>query len=144
MKNRLTGALVFLLAMAAVAAMAYYYMTRHHASRTIPALQPLMPTIGEIQVLNGCGELGAAESIKAFLQERGFNVIESGNAESFRYDQTVVASRKEEMRIARQVAAVLGTSNVISLVNESKLFDVTVFVGNDYKKLMRGNKTEMR
>ena len=88
-------------------------------------------------MLNGCGESGAAEQVKSFLQKQGFNVIECGNAQSFRYEETIVASRVKDMDIAGQVGRALGTDNVLSLINEKKLFDVTVVVGHDYKLLIR-------
>ncbi|MEW6042353.1 MAG: LytR C-terminal domain-containing protein [Elusimicrobiota bacterium] len=96
---------------------------------------PLIPTIGEIEVLNGCGEKGVAEEVKSLLQLKGFNVLGCGNAESFRYEHTIVLSRKENMEIAKKVGLALGIENVISLINNRKLLDVTVIVGRDYKRL---------
>jgi len=41
---------------------------------------PAVPSIGSIQVLNGCGAEGAANRVADFLRAKGFDVKDLGNA----------------------------------------------------------------
>ena len=69
------------------------------------------------------------------LRKSGFDVKNDGidNASSFNYDQTLVASRTKDMRIARQVgkALDLDKDRVLLMRDGQERFDVTVIVGSD-------------
>lgn len=105
------------------------------------AAEPLsdVPSIGSVQVLNGCGVDGLAWAVAQKLRENGFDVKNDGigNAPTFNYDKTMVVSRTKDMRIARQIGDVLEVSSnqVILLRNNDERFDVTVFVGSDAEEL---------
>ncbi|MFP4522762.1 MAG: LytR C-terminal domain-containing protein [Fibrobacterota bacterium] len=95
-----------------------------------------VPSVGEIEVLNGCGVDNLASSVTEHLRIAGFDVKHSGNAEDWNYELTVVASRVRDMRNAELVASAMGTERVIMLLNDNILYDVTVFVGRDYPKIL--------
>jgi hypothetical protein len=99
----------------------------------------VIPQIGEIQVLNACGIKNAAQTMSEFLRGKGFDVVESGNYDEWNFAHTIVAGRNENMKIARDIAAELNTDRVLFLRQEGTLLDATVFVGNDFKKLVKGN-----
>jgi hypothetical protein len=92
---------------------------------------------GQIQVLNGSGRAGQAEVFRAYLTERGFDVIEAGNARSWNYDHTLVLARTASDTIARHLAGALGTDRVVHLQHPASLVEATVIIGKDYKELMR-------
>jgi hypothetical protein len=106
-------------------------------SRARAAAAPAVPSVGEIQILNGCGEKGAAGLVSDLLRDKGFDVKEIGNAADWNYRETIVAGRKKDMRVAEMVGRALKTGNVVRMRNGDRMFDVTVFVGRDYLKLVR-------
>jgi hypothetical protein len=95
------------------------------------------PNSGQIQVLNGSGRPGQADVFRDHLVERGFDVIESGNARSWNYEHTMVLARTASDTIARQLARALGTERVVHLQHPASLVEATVIIGKDYKELMR-------
>lgn len=96
-----------------------------------------MPNTGQIQILNGCGRAGAAEHFRNYLSDKGFDIIEFGNAPTWNYERTLVAARSGNTVVARDLARVLGTENLVHLRDPSSLVDATVFVGKDYEELIK-------
>ncbi|HUI93701.1 MAG TPA: LytR C-terminal domain-containing protein [Chitinivibrionales bacterium] len=96
-----------------------------------------VPSIGRIQVLNGCGIDGAAKTMANFLRARKFDVKDEGNAKTDNYARTMVVSHTKDQAVARQVAQALGVQTVVLIRNGSDLYDVTVFVGADFKEHVR-------
>jgi hypothetical protein len=96
-----------------------------------------IPSIGKVQVLNGCGADGAALIVKEFLRKKNFDVKNTGNAPMANYQSTLVASRTRDMSIAQQVAGALNTDAVFLMRTQDTLYNVTVYVGADYKDRVR-------
>jgi hypothetical protein len=96
-----------------------------------------IPWIGKIQVLNGCGVDGAANVIAEYLRSKKFDVKNIGNAPTGNYKATLVVSRRKDQAMAHQVADALGTSAVFILRTQDEMYDVTVFVGADFKERVR-------
>jgi hypothetical protein len=92
----------------------------------------IIPSVGSIQVLNGCGVPGAANKVADFLQAKGFDVKNKGNAPTSNYPYTIVISRKKDGTIARQVAQALATDKITLMRTSDESFDATVFVGSDF------------
>ena len=42
----------------------------------------------EVEILNGCGEKGAADLYTVFLRHHGFDVVDFKNASHFNYNKT--------------------------------------------------------
>jgi LytR cell envelope-related transcriptional attenuator len=106
--------------------------------KKIPAeTGPAVPSIGKIQVLNGCGAGGAANIVAEFLRVRKFDVKNIGNAPMSNYQTTLIASRTRDMTIARQVAEALSTDEVLLMRTQDTVYNVTVYVGADYKEHVR-------
>ncbi len=95
------------------------------------------PNTGQIQVLNGCGKGGAAEQFRNFLTDQGFDIIEFGNAPSWNYSRTIVVARTANEPVARDLAKVLQTDNLIHLFDPLAMVDATVFIGRDYDELIK-------
>jgi hypothetical protein len=107
--------------------------------QSLSGIQGTVPSIGKLQVLNGCGTDGAANKVGDFLRAKGFDVKNKGNAPTSNYPFTLVVSRKKDMGVARQVAEALGaqTDKVILIRTGDETYDVTVFVGSDYSERIK-------
>lgn len=100
-----------------------------HASR--------IPTIGRIEVLNGCGISGAAGVVADFLRDNGFDVKNIDNATSWNYPHTIVVSRTKDMTIAQQICTALHTDRCICIRTGDEFYNVSVFVGSDFGALVQ-------
>ena len=96
-----------------------------------------IPSVGRIQILNGCGVAGAANKVADCLRAHGFDVKNKGNAPTSNYPFTVVASRKKDGSIAELVARALATDKIILLRTADETYDVTVFVGADFSERIK-------
>ena len=99
--------------------------------------EAFVPNTGQIQILNGCGKPGAAEQFRNYLTDQGFDIIEFGNAGSWNYAHTLVVARTANEPVARDLAKVLNTDNLVHLFDPLALVDATVFIGKDYEELIK-------
>ncbi len=97
----------------------------------------LIGSIIQLEVLNGCGEAGIANNFTEMLRKNGFDVVETGNFETFDVKETFVIARNSSTANAKRVAAALGVDENKIIQEESTDFylDVTVVLGSDYEKL---------
>lgn len=97
----------------------------------------LISEIIQIEVLNGCGVDGIANAYTGLLRKNGFDVVETGNFETFDLQETIIISRSGVMANAYRVANALGVSedNVIRESSTDFYLDVSVIIGQDFKKL---------
>ena len=97
----------------------------------------LISNVIQIEVLNGSGATGIAGRFSGILRENGFDVVETGNFETFDLQETIVISRSDVMENAFRVARALGISeeNVIRESSPDYYLDVTLVLGLDYEKL---------
>jgi hypothetical protein len=93
-----------------------------------------VPHLGSIELLNGCGVDGAALEVANYLRSKSFDVKNIGNAPEWNYTNTLVISRTKDTTMASKVAAVLKTQKMTLIINNNTLYDVTVFIGSDYKE----------
>ena len=96
-----------------------------------------VPYLGKIQVLNGCGEPGAANIVADSLRKKSFDVKDIGNAPTSNYESTMVISRTKDMTMAKQVAQMLKTDQYLLVRNEDQAYDVTVIIGHDFKERLK-------
>ena len=87
-----------------------------------------------ITVLNGAGIDGYSAQAAEVLTNNGFKVDETGNAESFVYDETLVIYREEKDKTAAEaIVQALGKGRTVSAgVYYSLKTDVQVVVGKDW------------
>ncbi len=95
------------------------------------------PNTGQIQVLNGCGFPGAAEEVRNFLIDHGFDIVEFGNAPLWNFKETIVVARTSSFAVARDLGVILKTDNVIEMIDSSQMVDATIIVGKDYYKRIK-------
>jgi len=89
-----------------------------------------------ISIYNGCGSSGIASFWKEKLRNMKYDVRETGNTDK-KYAKTVILSRTEDMKYARQLAKSLGVKdeNVIMQLNKDLVdIDITLIVGSDHKE----------
>lgn len=122
---------VFVVLLAALVVRVIYPRTK---SERVEAPTHLISNIIQIQVLNGCGISGAASSFTNKLRETGFDVVESGNFETFDVKRTFVIDRSGNIENARRVARALGIpeSEIIREISPGFYLDATVVVGADF------------
>ncbi len=104
------------------------------APGSVPAVPGSFPRFGvtervRVEVLNGGGRAGMARAATEALRERGFDVVDFGNAGSFDRDSSVVLSRAGELSWARAVADALGIRQVQVQPDSNLYLDVTVVLG---------------
>jgi hypothetical protein len=102
------------------------------ARETNPA--GLVGEIIQVEVRNGCGVAGLAESMTQFLRREGFDVVEVGNYTSFDQAETHVVDRVGDLEAAKKVAAAIGLSEdrVVQEIRQDYFLDASVVIGQDY------------
>ncbi len=110
-------------------------------SKASSSSQGAIPSIGRIQILNGCGTPGMSWIAADELRASGFDVKNDGigNADFYNYQSTLIIARTQDMSIARQVgvAMALDPDNVFLFRTSDDRFDVTVILGADYQRKSR-------
>jgi len=137
--RRWVVAAVVALAVAAVAGFAVrQYMAREGGPLIAQELPPVDPAARppegvriRVQVLNASGVRGQARRATMELRDRGFDVVEIGNA-SERRDSTLVLSRAGEADWAERVARALGGVPVEVRPDSSHYLEVSVLLGGDW------------
>lgn len=89
----------------------------------------------QVEVLNGCGVSGVAALTHAYLRRFGFDVVNVENAAAFDYEETIVIDRGGDEQVARRLARIIGTENIIRQVRPDLMLQVTVILGADYEDL---------
>lgn len=89
----------------------------------------------QVEVRNGCGVDGLAGAMASFLRERGYDVVETGDYESFGVARSMVIDRVGDMETARKVAAALGIQQVEQGIRPEYFLDASVVIGLDYETL---------
>ncbi len=88
----------------------------------------------EIEILNGCGESGIANLYSNYLIKKGFDVIDSRNADNFEYlNTTIIVHKKDKLNIAKNLANILKIKTVT--IDERGIWDLSLIIGRDYKNL---------
>jgi hypothetical protein len=89
----------------------------------------------EIEVLNGCGEAGAAQRAAERLQGLGHDVIRVDDADSHEYARTVMVDRRGRDRITRELARRLGPCPLVLEQGGGTDADVTLILGADWREM---------
>ena len=97
---------------------------------------------GDIEVLNSCGEPGAAAKMRTFLRENGFDVVSFGNDMLQNYEETILVLRNPEWEGAKALAQTLQTKNVLTIVSKRAYVDAAVYIGKDFHKIIEPEQGE--
>jgi hypothetical protein len=139
-KNGLLNALLLSLGLGVIV-LAYALVTRTTQPQPEPSrAEPSAKLVGDIiqvEVLNGAGVDHLAWETTQFLRDQGFDVVNTGNARSFDYEQSVVIDRIGDLESARRVARALEISpdRVRQEVRTDYYLDASVILGDDYRTL---------
>lgn len=138
------GLFVALLAVAAlVASLVWGVWDRLHpssASAPPPSARAAAPDdasrpLGRVrvQVLNASGIPGQAKRAMELLRDRGFDVVETGNApRTFSPQTSLVLDRLNQPEAARQVAAAAGIARTLTRADTTLQVEATVILGRDW------------
>lgn len=85
-----------------------------------------------VEVLNGSGEPGVASSVAEKLEGEGFEVVNVDNADSFDYERSQVISRVADVEYAREVAILIGGTELVKEPVADYGAMVTVIVGENF------------
>ncbi|KPU44159.1 putative transcriptional regulator YvhJ [Oxobacter pfennigii] len=89
----------------------------------------------KIQVLNGSGEKDAELRVKQYLEEKGYNVANTGNISGVRFTASHIIDKSLKSGNAKQVADDLDISNIEKDEDNISNVDIVVIVGADTNKL---------
>lgn len=89
----------------------------------------------EIEVLNGCGEAGAAQRAAERLQLLGHDVVRVDDADSHAYARTVMVDRRGRDRITRELARRIGPCPLVLEQVGGSDADVTLILGADWREM---------
>jgi len=90
-----------------------------------------------VEVLNGSGDRGAAESVADHLRDLGFDVVYWGNADLFDQEVTHVINRSGVTGAAGEIAAAIGSDSTDTAVDEELHLDATVILGKDWRSKLQ-------
>lgn len=113
----------------AAVSVAYYLLTRDNANAGDRAEEVI-----RVEIYNGSGQAGVARRAKAYLREKGYDVLSIGNAREH-FDQTVVVERRSSSNAnARMLARTLRLNEkvVTQFLDSSSPVAVTLIIGDDY------------
>lgn len=134
-RSRYRKAALIVLSIAGIAAAVYVFILNPQQDPTIVEGHRIRAI--QLDVLNAAGERGLAQKATDFLREKGFDIVEMGNALTRDQSQTVVIDRTGNMEAAKRVAEALGVprEQVIQKIDLTLYLDVTVLIGRDYESL---------
>ena len=89
------------------------------------------PSTVHVRVENGSGTPGAASALADLLRQRGFNVVETGNAKSFDTKKTTV--KGPDQKTAGEVAKQLPVKHPQIAVGPVDGVDIDIVIGADYR-----------
>lgn len=97
----------------------------------------LVGGIIQVEVRNGAGVDRLAAETTHYLRERGFDVVDVGNYDTFTQERSVVIDRVGDPEAARKVAEALGLSpdRVRQEIRRQYYLDASVIIGHDYEQL---------
>ncbi|MEX2177431.1 MAG: LytR C-terminal domain-containing protein [Gemmatimonadaceae bacterium] len=131
--KRIAIVVVGIILLAAILAASVFIRDRNDSRRAAPpdASIPDAPRV-RVQVLNATDTRGLARQATMHLRDRGFDVLEVGNAGE-QLDSTLVLDRAGNPELARRVADALGGARVESRPDSSRYLDVTVLLGRAWR-----------
>lgn len=87
-----------------------------------------------IEILNGTGEKGLAQSAAEGARKKGIDVFHVGNADNFSYEESILIGRIENRDLS-VLGQALGCRNVVEQLKSDSFVDATLILGADYRSL---------
>jgi hypothetical protein len=101
-----------------------------------PTAEPIDLASLTIEILNGSGVPGEAGKVESLLKNAGFGEAETGNADSYEYEETeVTVSEKVTAEATKLITQALEAYelNPVEVSSESAEFDINIVVGSKKK-----------
>lgn len=94
-----------------------------------------------VEVLNGSGIPNASAIIADYLRGPGIDILQTGNYETFAIDETMIIDLSGNYQNAKIISAKLGldTLRIVTITNPSRLLDISIIAGKDFKQLKLEN-----
>jgi hypothetical protein len=87
---------------------------------------------------NGAGTPGVAGEAAQQLIRGGFRVVDTKNADNFKYAKTKIVVQRGDVKQGEEIARILGVGAVEQQPSEQDVADVIVVIGKDYKPPVGG------
>ncbi|GEM_PF-395990 len=136
-RRRVKSILVFLCLAAAVTVYVLAHKSLSHQPDEIEAFPSSAGRSLEIEVLDGAGNMRAAQQFTNILRARGYDVVEMRKSGGGIVDRTYILDRSGDLAAAQKLAATLGVpvDNVFQKIDRTLYLDATVIVGRDFSRL---------
>jgi len=85
-----------------------------------------------IVIRNGTMQAGLAKEVADLLYRRGYDVQEYVDMERAQFEETVIASREEDMELARNLAGLLGIDQALLASFEGEEAEITILLGQGF------------
>ncbi len=102
----------------------------------IPSPSPLVSfsiSSLKIEILNGSGVAGLAGNAKLVLEESGYKNIQTGNAQNYEYEQTIIMAKKDKQSTVPALQDILKKTYSIdeqkNILDESNPNDIVIIIG---------------
>lgn len=89
------------------------------------------PSTVHVKVENGSGTPGAASALADYLRQRGFTIVETGNAKTFNNRKTKITGN--DQKVMGEVVKQLPVHNPLIAIGVVDGGDVDIVVGQDYR-----------
>lgn len=134
--NALVGFLGVLLFVLVIALFTRFVYPRVEASRDSQGTV-LIGDVIQVEVLNGCGVGGVASKVTQALRNTGFDVVDSGNFDSFDVEHSFIIDRTGNLENAKKAAMALGIDEkrVIQEISKQYFLDASIVIGSDFNQL---------
>jgi len=90
-----------------------------------------------VELLNGSGVSGIAETARAALTKMGVDVVVVGNAERFDYSESILVARERGTDV-RLLGEMIRCRHVVDQLDKAASADASLILGADYKDLALG------
>lgn len=90
-----------------------------------------------VELLNGTGVAGIADSARGALAKLGVDVVAVGNAERFDYSESILVARERGTDV-RLLAEMIRCRHVVDQLDKSAVADASLILGADYRSLALG------
>lgn len=87
-----------------------------------------------IEVLNGSNKNGLATKVANELKQKGYNIINIGNAKGMKYDQSHIYDRRSNDEETKKISQILDIKKVEKKTSTDTKADITIILGNDIKR----------
>ena len=91
----------------------------------------------EVEVLDGAGNMRAAQQMTNILRAQGYDVVEMKKNNGDVEERTIIFDRSGNLDAAKKLATALGVTQdkVFQKIDRTLYLDITVVIGKDYPRL---------